>query len=228
MLIYLDMDGVCVNFVKGACIAHNYNYADVIESWPKGTYNICKILGISESDFWTTIVSWGEQFWLNLQAYTWYSKLASLPYDIVYLSTPTLSPFSVSGKLSWLQAQYGHRFRDYIFTPHKHLLAKSGGILIDDSESNVNKYIEAGGRAILFPQPWNHGIEVEDRTDYLFKQLTKPMSMVEARCLMNGTGCHHKWSDWKERNGFLIFGKQLPLERKCLRCGHVETIGDMR
>lgn len=51
-------------------------------------------------------------------------------------------------------------------------MAKSGAILIDDYDVNVSKFIQNGGRAILFPQPWNENRAItEDKIDFVIGQL---------------------------------------------------------
>jgi 5'(3')-deoxyribonucleotidase len=42
-----------------------------------------------------------------------------------------------------------------VFTSHKELLADDDSCLIDDDEKNIKAFREAGGNALLFPQPWN-------------------------------------------------------------------------
>ncbi len=62
---------------------------------------------------------------------------------------------------------------DYVIGPHKHLLAKSGGILIDDSDTNCQKFRLSGGTPILFPQPWNEMRHLID------KRLKHTLQMVD-------------------------------------------------
>ena len=51
-------------------------------------------------------------------------------------------------------------------------MAKSGYVLIDDSQDNYDNYTQKGGRAILFPQPWNNNAHlIGDRLGYLQKEL---------------------------------------------------------
>ena len=48
-MIYLDIDGVCVDFLRGALHLHLGEGADrMMEEWPKGQWYIEKVLGISE------------------------------------------------------------------------------------------------------------------------------------------------------------------------------------
>ena len=47
-------------------------------------------------------------------------------------------------------------------------------LLIDDNDTNVDRFRERGGRAILFPQPWNRNHSLaEDRMSYLEDELSQ-------------------------------------------------------
>tara|TARA_B100000700_G_C14367978_1_gene544625 strand:+ start:90 stop:317 length:228 start_codon:yes stop_codon:yes gene_type:complete len=69
---------------------------------------------------------------------------------------------------------------------HKHLLAKPDVVLIDDSDEKCRKFIEAGGHAILLPQPWNanHGLvdpekEYGGRMDYVDSRMNEITELLE-------------------------------------------------
>jgi hypothetical protein len=47
------------------------------------------------------------------------------------------------------------KFRDYVITPQKHLLANEGALLVDDHPTMINAFRAFGGQAMLFPQAWN-------------------------------------------------------------------------
>ena len=70
-------------------------------------------------------------------------------------TSPSRAPASSMGKVHWLQQFFDPRFRQYMLGSHKYLMAKPGVVLIDDSDVKCTKFIEAGGDAIVFPQPWN-------------------------------------------------------------------------
>lgn len=177
-VIYLDMDGVCCNFVKGACEAHHRDYDEVMENWPKGTYDICEVLSIDPVEFWGVIGAEGADFWWKLEEYPWfhfmYVRLDQISENygaeqIQFATMPTEDPECAAGKIMWLQDQFGEDFRDFILIPNKRLLARPGAILIDDSEAN-NKDFLAGGNfygqgpgAVLVPQVFNSGIPVEPK-----------------------------------------------------------------
>lgn len=150
--IFLDMDGVCVDFVKGALAAHGrldlYNAPGV--TWLPDS------IGMSEDAFWPPINALGIEFWRALEPYPWFAALHEGLADlghVVFLSKPSRGAGSATGKLQWLQDRFGPEFRDYIFTPRKRYLSRwPRAILVDDQDKNLEAW---DGAKILFPQPWN-------------------------------------------------------------------------
>jgi hypothetical protein len=62
--------------------------------------------------------------------------------------------------LKWLQERFGQDFKNYILIPHKHVLARKGVVLIDDTPKKVTEFRAAGRngdvpKAIIFPRKWN-------------------------------------------------------------------------
>lgn len=151
----LDMDGVIVNFVKGIIKVHNLNIKE--EDWTSWDHH--KVLGIPDSKLWE--LTNDGKFWEELEEYSWSRKLYDLLIsngDVIFCTSPSLDHTCASQKIKWLRDHgYMSPFKnDYMIGPHKELLAKSGAILIDDSDSNVKKFRENGGTAVLFPQYWNN------------------------------------------------------------------------
>jgi hypothetical protein len=131
-------------------------------------------MGIEREAYWQAIASGGEAYWTNLIEYPWFDPLYRALKElapVIFLSSPSRSPSCLSGKLRWLQTRFSPYFRDYIFTTHKHLLAGSNRLLIDDDEGNVDKFQAAGGKAVLFPQVWNRHHGLEDRLEYTLQQV---------------------------------------------------------
>jgi len=91
-----------------------------------------------------------------------------------FLTSPTLSADCLAGKLEWIQ-QHAPKWmqRQFLIGPSKHLCAKPGVLLIDDSDKNVAAFQRCGGNAILVPRPWNslHG---RDPVAYLGEQFWRP------------------------------------------------------
>ena len=93
--------------------------------------------------------------------------------DIHFLTSPTLSPDCLAGKLEWIQRHAPKWMqRQFLIGPSKHLCAKPGVLLIDDGDKNVTTFQERGGMAILVPRPWNslHGC---DPVAYLSEQFKR-------------------------------------------------------
>lgn len=164
-LIYLDMDGVCANFVRGVGILYKrpaldleYRTLSKRLGYEEPPWNFFPMITKDEATAWKRIAEEGWEFWRNLEETDEYTELLEMlrGYEIVFVSHPTRSADSIKGKLLWLQDRFTDVFSNYFLGGwNKASLAGSGGILIDDNQDNVDKYIAAGGMAILFPRPWN-------------------------------------------------------------------------
>lgn len=170
-LILIDMDGVIADFVSPALEMHRH--PELQEQWPAGHWDICSLLEISEERFWRDI---GHLFWADIDSYPWADNLIhaveSTGCEWAICSTPARDHSSSSGKVEWMQKQFGKDFRNYHLTPRKHHLAKPTTLLIDDNDGNVERFRAAGGEAILFPQPWNSEHDYAgDKITYLKRAL---------------------------------------------------------
>jgi len=148
-----DLDGVFVNWVKGALKAHGRTEThDDIVSW-----NFYKDWGMTDREFWAPMA--GSKFWEDLEPYPWMGEFYEGLCDLgdVYISTsPNSCPHCHAGKLYWLKKHLGIKPKRVMIGGAKHLMA-GNGVLIDDYVENVHKFREAGGTALLFKQPWNSG-----------------------------------------------------------------------
>lgn len=148
-LIFLDMDGVLVNFTEGADRVHGRKL-----DWTKWSGGI-----ENPNDFWGPINECPD-FWKNLEPYPWATDLilgihALVGYEGLFIATsPAAEPCSTD-KILWIAKRSHQLAGRTIITRHKHLLAGPGRILIDDSDNNLHKWVEHGGLAIPFHQPWN-------------------------------------------------------------------------
>lgn len=156
MIIMLDMDGVLCDFVGAVMRLHGreFNASD----WPRGCWNIHDVLGIPEAVMWERIDAVGPFFWSNLNSYQWAWDLVHAiersNYNFRICTSPHNSVHSYHGKAVWLE-RYG-LLSGTVFCHHKHLMAGPDRVLIDDSQDNCASFERAGGKALLFPQPWNH------------------------------------------------------------------------
>jgi hypothetical protein len=96
----------------------------------------------------------------------------------------SIAPESANWVLShfgkWIQSTlYVPSFRaDYkvesvMFSGKEEAVMLLGGILVDDSPENVKKVLNTGGRALLFPAPWNENRNMSRKEffDLLLKEI---------------------------------------------------------
>ena len=163
LTILMDMDGVLADFMTSAITAHGKEHLcshDDVTSWNW----FLEQWEMDPSDFWEPIDA-DPRFWLDLKPYPWIDDLnkvlrlglAGRNWEKLYCTTPSANHASLSGKHQWLENQFlsGDGDEDLITIHDKSRLAGPNVILIDDREENVDRFRKAGGRAILFPQPWN-------------------------------------------------------------------------
>ena len=170
--VFLDMDGVISDFVSAALDLHDRSDAE--RSWQPGEWDIPTVLGMNSSKFWTPIHKQGEEYWSTLTPYPWLHELIQVIQEFssfTILSSPSTLPQCLSGKVQWLHAQFGGEFRDFLIGPQKHLCAKPEMVLIDDSDDNVNLFRKHGGQSILFPQLWNSNHSIDDRVEFVRREL---------------------------------------------------------
>jgi len=157
---FLDMDGVICDFVSGALKALNeafdkyYTtewYADTFGKWETN-----ELYKISERTFWNTIHKVPD-FWINLKPLPWaqllYNKLSALG-EVTIITTPSDDPNCAAQKIQWLRKHFNIKAPDAFIGGKKYFMA-GNGILIDDNQNNIKRFIEAGGEAILIPSSWN-------------------------------------------------------------------------
>lgn len=154
-VLYVDMDDVMADFVGAACLAHGMTREKMETRRKPGCWDIKKALGANTlKEFWEPINATGSEFWYNLEPLPWFGELVELlvwlQIEWYILSTPGNCPSSYVGKVMWIEKYFGEEFVNYILTPHKHLLAHNA-FLVDDRPDNINKFIEHGGRGMIFP-----------------------------------------------------------------------------
>ncbi|MCB1645268.1 MAG: hypothetical protein KDI36_07430 [Pseudomonadales bacterium] len=159
--IYLDVDGVCADFIGPALTAVGLDSALIQQQWAEqypGNFYPDELLGMSAAELFRRIDALGAGFCATLPACNWfpslYHELSTLGH-VVFLTAPTGYPDCLAGKYQWLCRFFGEGFRDCVFTEHKERLAHPDAILIDDSDNNIRNFIQRGGYGVSFPQYWN-------------------------------------------------------------------------
>jgi len=156
--VFLDMDGVLVNFMDGAHRAHGRTYVE--SEYPAGLWEIADHWAITPDEFWAKIHA-DPDFWHQLTPYAWCDEVLDLARTVAkqvkIATSPAKSPYCFSGKRIWWE-RFIPRDVELIICKSKHLLAAPGRLLIDDADHNVDAWRNANGSAVLFPQRWNTAI----------------------------------------------------------------------
>jgi len=152
--IFLDMDGVVCNWQKKACQLMDVNLKNnKIRRKLKRDSKIQNLNLFDIEELEETLNTHKPNFWANLEKFSWsddlYYKLKK-NNTVFFLTSPgKRKTKSFNGKREWLKKQYNTD--KIIFTTEKYACATKESVLIDDSEKNINKFVEWGGNAILFP-----------------------------------------------------------------------------
>ena len=151
------MDEVLCDFRKAAIeLMPPYSSLDLAAHWVQwnegdGT--------ITAEEFWKHILPHGSKFWENISPLPWMKELIDLVNSVTedwhLISSPPPCPEGYRGKIRWIKNNLGESFDRICLTPHKHLFAQDGVILIDDRQKNCDDFTKAGGKAILFPSIHN-------------------------------------------------------------------------
>ena len=171
--IYLDIDGVVADFVGATSRLLGFD-PSVVDSW-----DYYPTIGHTEQSFWDAIRDAGVDFWKSIQPYDWMPELIGKLSDFGEVTLLTAPPPRhdlrgpmIAGRIEWIHAVFGEDFDDYFVGRPKERLAAPDAVLIDDSDSNFSKFASRGGRAILFPQPWNaNRSRVADRIGHALEHL---------------------------------------------------------
>jgi hypothetical protein len=154
---FVDLDGVLVDFNRGAVRRHGRDYPD---PWPRGVWAVREVLGLDGASFWAAM---DEQFWADLDPLPNCFGLLELleglfgPENVCILSSPSRDASALAGKYRWIRRHLPDYERRYLIGPAKHFCSGPGKVLVDDLEENVRLFTEAGGRGVLMPRPWNSG-----------------------------------------------------------------------
>ena len=167
--VWVDMDGVLVNFDKHACKAHGVVYPSntvLGHSW------LYDQLGCTVDHFLDT-VDQTPDFWQNLEPYPWTAALIQF-LDIEFpdwriLSGGTHNGASWGGKVDWVRKHLqlpGLEKLNLVYGARKSHLCRPGDILIDDHVLNCNEWLAAGGRVfqwIAYSEDCPHALEQLER-----------------------------------------------------------------
>lgn len=136
--IYCDMDGVLTDFEHQW---KTFSKSNLDPDQFKDKYG--------ESKFWEMIDSFGLDFWKDMKFMVDGKELWNYikKYDPIILTSPSHNKVSEVGKNKWVKDNLG--LNKIIFSHSKEEYAAKNRILIDDRESNINKWKLHGGIGIL-------------------------------------------------------------------------------
>ena len=163
--IFLDLDGVLVDFVGGLHHRLGIPYSTCPYPYAPGNYDLFSSIAargkdLKRSDIYN--ICHTSEFWASLDwdvAGRDILDVVSLHFtkpNIHVCTSPMHNPDAWAGKVRWFDKHLSKFVGDMIVTSApKHLLARPGSVLLDDKDSNVEEFRDSGGSAFLIPQPWN-------------------------------------------------------------------------
>lgn len=94
------------------------------------------------------------------------------PEQIYILTNPVIGDAgTATGKILWIEKYLPGFIKRIIITQApKGLLAKPDTLLIDDNDSYIDGFREAGGKALLVPRPWNRLHKQAHRTSQYIEE----------------------------------------------------------
>lgn len=139
--IAIDLDGVIVDFLKGAIEAGIYN--------PETGKMDEQKLEDADAGFWSGLPSIVEGMWLYSRLYA-YSKKKDFT---LYVLSHAINDAAREGKKEWIEKNLHINPMNVVFVAKrrdKNDFADSETVLIDDYEKNCEEFEKSGGKAVLF------------------------------------------------------------------------------
>lgn len=155
MKIFLDADGVLVDFHDAACKRFG------CMPMPHGQTELLKWIGMDLKAFWTDVDC--VDFWSGLELLPDGKEIFDLAVELVglenvaILTSPSMGRNVPTGKMIGLRRLFPSLAKRIFIGNDKEMLAHGGAILWDDWEKNIKAWIGAGGKAVMVPRPWNAG-----------------------------------------------------------------------
>jgi hypothetical protein len=177
MKIFLDMDGVLVDFNRPALFLHGISYDIYPCSAGWDIIRACNILrpelNMTPGKFWG---KFNQRFWATLPKTNLCDTLIRtvegyVGAENVALLTSGQWPEAAAGKTEWVRDNLPSYRERLIIGTAKEFLAGPDRLLIDDRDKNVEDFRAAGGSAILVPRPWNTKWQKRLPASYVLEQL---------------------------------------------------------
>lgn len=161
-MIFLDLDGVCCDFVGhilNMAGKEEKDYIEILKSNPDAhPYNLLEwLVGRDGDHFWTWIEMLGSEFWHTMPAFSWFDRLydgLKQISDVHFLTSAPKMPSAYHGKALWVERNAGKEAVYNLIVCQsrmKRALSAPGRFLVDDTKRNVEEWNEAGGVCFNFP-----------------------------------------------------------------------------
>lgn len=152
--IFLDMDEVIADWM--ASFLRYFDYR--IDSRIMTRYEIWEFLGISRDEFWSQLENAPVEFWEGIKPTPWANQIVRTvtesSNDVYVLSNGAFGN-AATGKHRWLVNHFPELQSRLMLVRDKWLVAAPNRLLVDDSAEQVEKFVRAGGEAIMIDRPWN-------------------------------------------------------------------------
>lgn len=153
--VFMDLDGVIVNFQDGICEALKLP-TPYLQEENHGKYDMAELFGLTQAQFNKPLK---YHFWLSLEKMPDAKPLMNLAKSLgkVYFLSATCvgTHGAYDGKRAWVKRHYPNYSLICTEAEAKQAMAHGAAYLFDDRESNVDEFTARGGRGILVPRPWN-------------------------------------------------------------------------
>jgi hypothetical protein len=166
MRILLDMDGLTVDYIAGLMDRHSKSWPFGGDNVGDGVWDFSRLWGMSSMR--EMFAGCGFSFWSQLPKTREADEIVDIAVsfagenNVCFLTHPIPEPGCAEGKVYWCHANYptipilGAFPSAAVDAPPKYFAAANDSVLVDDCTSNVVSFCSYGGRAILFPRPWNY------------------------------------------------------------------------
>jgi hypothetical protein len=161
--VYLDMDGVLVDFhhafqllcgIADPLQGHEWSpHQTLADHCCRSMADCRKLAAAAPESFWRTMPE--TQYGIMIaEACSQFAEAQGASLSI--LTDTSDSPRAAIGKLGWLYDHIPKFAANFIGTNNKSQFANSESLLIDDTHEVAEQFYKAGGHAIVLPQAWNN------------------------------------------------------------------------
>ncbi len=166
----IDMDGVIADFHLNCAKAHGKEICNI----KTDTWALEDALGFTQP-WW---IHCDREFWATLPKTHEADQIINLVEfyfdcdEICFVTSPPSAhgaPLHYDseayyGKKLWLADNYPAKGFGFGYTSDKHFYAAPNAYLLDDSNSNIEKFEAVGGHGIIVPRLWNKHYAIADNS----------------------------------------------------------------